>query len=415
MTPVPLVFVVRMSAIGDVVMTTRTIAALRERGVEPVLVTSPGCADVARCMTPLRYFVTVEGTHIEAFEKDPGCLQGRPLPLTSLFFPDGNTPSLSVLDLQKTSRSRRARKALGTALKLANRAQSKPSRPLGPTTCVAKNTLFRVGLVVWAWLRSWVIGQRPLSSSTWKKSPREGHVGIHATQAKAVEKHLAKLRCLAPLAETQTLPMGSHMPSRLFHAEPLAQGQPLQANGQSLTPGRYICFVPGASGFVKQWPKEHFRALANLLFGSAQSGATTEAMCIVVLGGRNESFLGRYLAESPELTSHDIRDVTGALSLHETFRVLENAAHVFTNDTFASHVADLADVPATLFFGGTTPAFGFLPLSYKVSTLFQNLSCSPCTRHGLSRCRFGNLRCLRSITAEHALQTITENKNSRSP
>ncbi|MCA2962056.1 MAG: glycosyltransferase family 9 protein [Silvanigrellales bacterium] len=390
----PRVFVVRMSAIGDVVMTTRAIANLRAQGLEPVLVTSPGLADVARCMVPLRYFVTIDGPRLEVFEKLVHSPRGHAISLRTLLQPEGVRLPLSALDLQRTSRSRRARSTL-------KKACLQTGSSFTVTTLVAKNTLLRAWLVLWAFVRSLFLKQQHRPLSLPKNVPNFMRANVHSAQEKAVQSHLSKLKWQPSARLTPTLPLPQD--TRLFHAEPLAEGTPLTACGSPLVGKRYVCFVPGASGPVKQWPKENFRALANLLLKETSPGGID---CVVVLGGGNERALGHYLASAPENRSRDVRDATGTLSLWETFRILENAAHVFTNDTFASHVADLSDVPFTLFFGGTTPAFGFLPLSRKATLLYENLACSPCTRHGLAGCRYANLRCLQTISAEKAFRTI---------
>ncbi len=376
----PLVFVIRMSAIGDVVMTARALSALNANGLEPVLVTSPGLADIARCLTPATAFLTIEGDTVRAYRKEESAPGGREVDLAELLA--GRLDASSVLDLHVTSRSRRARGALVQALTAAG------ARAPSSFTKVSKRTVFRVLLVFWAWLRAIFLRQKTLPR---ERDFRPVH-DVHDLQAAAVERHLGRLG-RAPSA------LPSPLLSPLLATGHLFSGGPLLAAGKPLVAGAYVCLVPGASGFVKQWPKENFRALMASLFAR---GIDT----IVVVGGKADRHLGTYLTLSPEFTGRDVRDVTGTLDLASTFRLLEHAQHVFTCDTFAAHVVDLTETPATVFFGATTPRFGFVPRSPRVALVYDALACSPCTRHGLSPCRFGNVLCLRGVTPERALKTL---------
>jgi heptosyltransferase II len=381
------VCVLRMSAIGDVVITARALHKLKSAGCEPILVTAPALADVPRCFPSLRFFILVEGKEIKFFEKSEEFPLGRELPWDEW-------PSFSswhLLDLQRTKRSQRAHSQLKHLMQSRKKGEHFASH-----TKVSKQTIRRMWLIFLARLCAFFFGQTQRSKGPLYYLHRKSILKtIHVLQGEAVEKVLKK--AVRKQLHTPSHPSGtisSHQSEFLRFPEALASQQNLPSPLCHFALHETVLLVPGASGFVKQWPKESFRKLAQQLQWQGVKH-------VVILGGPLEKHTGRYVAHG--LPESFLFDATGQLSLAQSFFLISKARHVFTSDTFASHVADLCQIPTTVFFGATSPFFGFVPLSLETQILYANIQCSPCTRHGLSGCRYSNLKCQRLLTPESAL------------
>jgi ADP-heptose:LPS heptosyltransferase len=365
-----LVFVIRLSAIGDTIITAWALRKLRLNGYEPVLVTFPGQKDIGRSMPHLNKLVLAnkDGT-FELLEREL-TLGVFPLPKETQS-PKGNTlqslwaaKKVSILDLQKTSRSARCRSNI--LKELARTGQSAEE-----CLSVSKRTLYRFFLLVWAWIS---FSQKGRSQGIQK----ENIFNIQKLQDQLIEKFLAK--------------QGSTQPANIkIENIPLLQPAECAKAEKELIPSHpYIAVFPGASGFIKTWPKERFRKLIELTLKKTQ-------LEIVICGGEDEKTVGNYLQFSERTRIHNL---AGKISLACTLKVIEGAKHIVTNDSFAGHAAHSLGKSASIIYGPTSPLFGFLPEAPNVTAHYANLKCSPCTRHGKSPCRFKNLTCMQQINAD---------------
>jgi ADP-heptose:LPS heptosyltransferase len=93
------------------------------------------------------------------------------------------------------------------------------------------------------------------------------------------------------------------------------------------TPERHQALViaPGAAIPEKGWPAQHFVKLARLLKGEQ----------IIAIGSGDDRALGAQIFEQ----NPDVRDLTGKLSLRETFAVIAGARLLICNSSMAMHAA----------------------------------------------------------------------------
>jgi ADP-heptose:LPS heptosyltransferase len=105
-------------------------------------------------------------------------------------------------------------------------------------------------------------------------------------------------------------------------------------------PERLLLLVPGGSAHRprKRWPVDRFAALAGW---AARRGVTP-----VVLGGAQESDLGRFIAGH----CAEARDLTGRTGLGELVALGQRALHAVGNDTGPMHVLVAAGAPATVLY-----------------------------------------------------------------
>lgn len=141
------------------------------------------------------------------------------------------------------------------------------------------------------------------------------------------------------------------------------------------TPGaRLIALQPGASNAVRRWPAGSFAALGRSL--RDRLGA-----CIVVIGSRGESELGRGIAAE---IGERAMCLAGQTDLPTLAGVLERTAALVTGDTGPMHLAVAVGTPVVAFFFG--PAYVWETGPYAADSIaFQTrIACSPC--HHMVRC-----------------------------
>lgn len=357
----PLVFVVRMSAIGDCVIASRAVADLLWSGCRAVFVTSEALADVAASIRGIEFFVTLSDSGVLKCyrRKDVGGKREN-FEETSLTAAFDKRPAFDVLDLHRTRRSARAIRSLRSSL------QCRPQTKLN----VAKRTLFRFFILFCSrlWFRQ---------KTRDRKFDLQSVERISDLQRVVVSRYLS-IRGLALQKQVE--------PALV----------PLPLNVDAPGPQQYIVVAPGASANLKAWPKEFHRKFI-------QSTLEQTQFAIVLIGGANETYVAEFLSFDD---CSRVLNRVGQATLAETFALIANAAFVLSADSFAAHVADVFGVPGAMLFGATSPRFGFIPTGDSVRLLYSNLNCSPCTRHGSGECRFKNLRCLTSISVEEVSKIL---------
>ncbi len=144
-----------------------------------------------------------------------------------------------------------------------------------------------------------------------------------------------------------------------------------------------VALCPGADyGPAKQWPLEHFGALARL--------AQAEGRQVMVLGGPREVAAGAAIVAA----APGVHDLTGRTPLDQAIALLAGASGVVSNDSGLMHVAAALDRPTLGLYGSTDPRHT-PPAARRSATLWLHLECSPCFAR---TCPLGHLRCLRDIT-----------------
>ncbi len=360
------VFVVRLSAIGDTLIAAQSVLDIVASGHKPILCTNPNCLDVALAIPGLEYCV------LNTPQNAPSCFKfvSTPGGRTKEAFPLENLQSLlgksaTVLDLQNTRRSKRFVKAL--------------KQSLSPThlsiQTVQKYTLHRAFLVAKSFL-----------ARKQKQRNARGSLFVPPTNFHRVSN---LNRVLVEKFLQRSLEKTGH---RILPSQPLPE---TENAGFWKTP--YVVLCPGASFPLKSWDAAHFAQLAQAIVQQTN-------YAIVVLGGPDDTETGTQIIHT--LSTQRAQNLAGKLSLGQSLTVLAQAHYVVSGDSFPGHACNLLGVPATLLFGATSPAFGFVPEAANIRVRWLGLSCSPCTRHGRGKCRFGNRRCLDEIKPEDVLQDV---------
>ncbi|MBN2398933.1 MAG: lipopolysaccharide heptosyltransferase II [Candidatus Aminicenantes bacterium] len=139
----------------------------------------------------------------------------------------------------------------------------------------------------------------------------------------------------------------------------------------------YVVLVPGGAANVKEemdsrrWGTENFAALAGLLVASGRQ--------VVLLGSRGDQKISRLIIEAQP----QVIDFCGQTSLSEAAVLLKKSRLVVSNDSGLMHLADAVGAKIIAIFGPTHPEEK-KPLTAGNIVVWkgEDLECSPCYHDG---------------------------------
>jgi len=166
-----------------------------------------------------------------------------------------------------------------------------------------------------------------------------------------------------------------------------------------------IGIAPGAGYFTKRWPAEYFGELAVSLLRQGNQ--------VVILGGTQDSDFAKKIGQIVEAALPRERrelpliDLTGKLSLLSSAAVIKRCQLFVANDSGLMHIAEAAGTPLVAIFGSTTRELGFFP-QLQTSHVHENLalSCRPCSHLGHHQCPLGHFRCMKEIKPNEVLAIV---------
>jgi heptosyltransferase-2 len=162
----------------------------------------------------------------------------------------------------------------------------------------------------------------------------------------------------------------------------------------------HVVMAPGARHYTKRWPAENYRSLIGALY--QQFGWKT-----LLVGGPEEQPLTREITAG--MDSGAVEDLTGQLTLLETFALIAGAPLFVSNDSGLMHAAAAFGVPQVAIFGSTVREFGFYPLNQRAVILENNrLNCRPCSHIGKAQCPKRHFRCMREITVNDVKNALAK-------
>lgn len=130
--------------------------------------------------------------------------------------------------------------------------------------------------------------------------------------------------------------------AELLGATDLPENRPQIYLGKTPEQTGVIVFAPGGGYAEKCWPGENFAALAGLL----------RDVPITVIGGEKDRALGALIASRGAHCS----DLTGRISLRESFGVIAGARMVVCNSSMAMHAAAAFRKPSLALLGPSIPS-----------------------------------------------------------
>lgn len=156
---------------------------------------------------------------------------------------------------------------------------------------------------------------------------------------------------------------------------------------------------------LRGWPLERYKLLAEKIL---QSDPSTILFCM----GLSRSSYFAELIFPANYKDRCINFCGHTASLKEVITLFQHSHLLVTNDSGPGHLAALAGIPAIVLFGPESPV-KYAPLGDKITTLFANLSCSPCyspANHRHSICT--NNRCLQAISVDEVLTATQKYLNA---
>jgi heptosyltransferase-2 len=154
-------------------------------------------------------------------------------------------------------------------------------------------------------------------------------------------------------------------------------------------PSQYTVIAPGSRWPTKRWPLASFETLARELAAKSP----------VVWTGVASEVEGVPRVDVPAV------NLIGRTTLTQWYMVLSRAELIVCNDSAASHVGMLSQVPTCAVFGSTIPAFGYAPGQTASAVVETMVECRPCSSHGRESCPKQHFRCMTDIDPKSVLQT----------
>ncbi|WP_338636687.1 glycosyltransferase family 9 protein [Spirobacillus cienkowskii] len=354
------VYITRLTSIGDALIASHSVVKLIKNNYFPVFITSSSNIAIAQKIIGLKSYIIFDSKdkidfYIENKQVDKEYFLNF---ITSI---PKNKKEIFI-DLQKTTRSKKCFKHLIKKNKIF----------IEKKFFIKKMTLYRFFLI---FLSFFYFKQKNKSSTTKYKKIREiQDLLINKIIQKDNKSFVTDFNNKEIILETKNI-----IPE-LFSSN------------------NYICIFPGSSGFIKSWPKEKFRLLISEIINKTN-------LSVIICGAEKETFIGDYLC-FPK--NNRVINMVNKTTLEQSLNIIANCRYLVSNDSFAGHAADIFNIPASIIFGSTSPKFGFVPLNSNISIEYNYLSCSPCTRHGHSQCRFKNLNCMQNIDQKNIFLKIKE-------
>ncbi len=157
--------------------------------------------------------------------------------------------------------------------------------------------------------------------------------------------------------------------------------------------GPYVVLVPGARWRTKEWPVEHYAALARKL--------TADGVSVVLAGGSDDAAKGGAIAE--QCASALVTDMTGQTSLRELAALIKGCSFYISADTGPLHFAAALKKPLIAMYG-PTKADRTGPYGSKSSTVLL----SPAQCAGCLKKKCGDWHCMSDITPEQVYEIYRE-------
>lgn len=153
-----------------------------------------------------------------------------------------------------------------------------------------------------------------------------------------------------------------------------------------------IAMFPAARHATKRWIEAHWLVLHERLAAAGHPLLYCS--------------LDRERALFPALASFADQDARARWCTERLPRMaalLSHCATAVTSDTGLMHVAAARGVRVVAMFGSTVPEFGFAPSGEGHAVLCRREPCQPCTLHGRAECPKGHFRCMKDLMPDHVL------------
>jgi ADP-heptose:LPS heptosyltransferase/GT2 family glycosyltransferase len=157
-----------------------------------------------------------------------------------------------------------------------------------------------------------------------------------------------------------------------------------------------VAIHPGAGNLTKQWPREHFSALIDLLIEKND-------VDILIVGGPDEVPVADALLKNA-LHPNAVRSVAGQTRLSDLPSLLLNCDLFIGNDSGPKHIAAAVGIPTVGIHSGVVDPVEWGPIGAHAVALRRDMSCSPCYLENAEDCP-RSLACLRLLEPASVYRT----------
>lgn len=159
-----------------------------------------------------------------------------------------------------------------------------------------------------------------------------------------------------------------------------------------------VVMAPGARHFTKRWPEDYFSELIKQVF--LKTGRRT-----ILVGGKDDlPTIKKIIQQLPEGIAVS---TAGHFSVLETAAIIKNKWLMISNDSGLMHLGIALEIPLIAIFGSTVEELGFFPHNPRARVVENHgLYCRPCSHIGRKDCPEKHFRCMREIKPEDILSLV---------
>ncbi|KAB2933249.1 MAG: lipopolysaccharide heptosyltransferase II [Leptonema illini] len=155
---------------------------------------------------------------------------------------------------------------------------------------------------------------------------------------------------------------------------------------------------------TKRWTPYGFAELAGRLFDAYGQE-------ILLVGSKGDSAIADQVLSFaremlPASTLPHIRNICGQTDLLTLFSLMKRSMLVVSNDSAPVHFGCAAGVPVVAIFGATAPSLGYAPIAPRSAVAEIDLPCRPCGTHGAKKCPLEHFRCMKDLTAAQVFEKV---------
>lgn len=216
---------------------------------------------------------------------------------------------------------------------------------------------------------------------------------VRDTQPHEVERILSLTRALSIDPQTCTSPLlVAYSDTARHQAEAILDQKGIGKN----EPVFIVC--PGSVWFTKRWTIDGYAALVKRL--EQDYGRT------LICGGPDDVAVAQ--AVHAQAGGQGIC-LAGQADLSTFMALIDHARVVISNDSAPMHVAVARGVPVVAIFCATTPSLGYGPYTDRAVVVeHKDLACRPCRRHGGPTCPRRTEECMRLVSVHDVLAGLDQ-------
>ncbi len=172
--------------------------------------------------------------------------------------------------------------------------------------------------------------------------------------------------------------------------------------------GCWIAIAPGASFPTKKAPLSLIVRIVERLKVELQTHSPKQNFGLLFIGNADDRETSVHILEKLNWPG-PIMNLAGQTSIVESAIAVSRCKALLGNDAGLSHIAEAVNVPVTMLFGPTAEGFGFAPHLPGSQAFSASLGCRPCSKHGRTKCRFGDKLCFELLSIDAIAQHIAKN------